>query len=283
MPQVFSVQEKDNKNKIAEGKTKIIWRVPGNPRLVRIESKNDLTKGGGAVRTSWEEKGAQANRATCSIFRHLAHLKIVPTHFKEQIDDRNFLAERVFPWEVEFIARRIATGSVLDRIEGLEEGTVFEQVLLEIFFKGAKNDPYVLYNAKTQWYDQYDPKKPVSPETYWGEVPRNAIMPTEEELRIALGYHLLVFEATERAWADQGVVEVDLKCEYGKTLDGTIVLADVIDGDSGRYWPGGDQSQAKDKDVFRKTVGEITQADKELYSKNYEWLEATTAKFPGNC
>ncbi len=286
MPQIYEPQE-DQTDIITEGKTKIVRRVINDPTKVRIQSKDDITKGDGASRTSWEGKGCQANATTCNIFRFLNHMNI-PTHFIEQIDERNFLAKRVVMYPLEVVARRVATGSVLKRNPDMAEGYVFDNLMLEIFFKGKKDDPYVSYDPKTKWYNMYDADKPISQETYRGEVPWTVPMPTIEELNVIFKYQRMIFEALEYEWALEETVLVDLKCEYGMTLHGDgfngrkLVVADEITGDSCRLWPFGNKSLARDKDPYRRHKGEVTEEDKKEFSGNYRWIEDATSRFPGN-
>ncbi|MDD3007056.1 MAG: phosphoribosylaminoimidazolesuccinocarboxamide synthase [Candidatus Pacebacteria bacterium] len=286
MAQLYESEKEKRKTIIAEGKTKIIERIPREPRKVRVINKNELTKGDGKDRISWEGKGAFSNKTACNCFRYLEYYfrrnnMTVPTHFFEEYDDYSFIAHRVTMYPIETVYRRVATGSALKRYPGLKEGDLFE--VIEFFYKDdAAGDPYMVFNEETEWYDLYDSKKPVSPETYLGEVPRTAFMPSKEQLDTIALYQGQIFEALSKAWADEGTVLVDLKCEYGESLDGIIMLSDDVNADCCRLWPFGDKNQMKDKEVFRQMVGEITPAQKAILNKNYLWVVETTSRFPGN-
>jgi phosphoribosylaminoimidazole-succinocarboxamide synthase len=88
----------------------------------------------------------------------------------------------------------------------------------------------------------------------------------------------LVFLLLEEAWKQQDVVLVDLKIEFGRTTNGKLVLADVIDNDSWRIWPHGRKEEMLDKQVYRndKTIGE---EGLERVKRNYERVAEMTAKF----
>ena len=125
--------------------------------------------------------------------------------------------------------RRIATGSYLRRHPDAEEGSRFEPVLVEFFLKDdARHDPFV------------------TPD----EVVEAGIASAEEVAQMALTGRR-VFEVLEQAWAQQDVVLVDCKIEYGRDAEDHLLVADVIDNDSWRLWPGGDKKRMLDKQIYR--------------------------------
>jgi len=68
-----------------------------------------------------------------------------------------------------------------------------------------------------------------------------------------------------------------LKIECGYVL-GRVVVADVIDNDSWRIWPGGNKSQMKDKQVYRN-LEETTIESLEKIRRNYSWVAEATSRF----
>lgn len=273
---------------LAEGKTKIVWDMGQGDVL--IESKDDITAGDGASHDLLEGKAVTATATTCNVFELLdAHR--INTHYRGRFDERAFLALNVDMIPLELVARRIATGSYLKRRPDVAEGTIFGDVVVEFFEKDDPNhDPLVIFDLASRRLLRYVASKPLG-EGFMGE---EAIKesrfaglsgPTILEL-ISLTEH--VFVTLEEAWAKQDVALVDLKIECGWHIPGLtgsrqLIVADVVDNDSWRIWPGGDKGQMKDKQVYRNLAGVSDPAAmaKELgkIKQNYSWVAEATSAF----
>jgi phosphoribosylaminoimidazole-succinocarboxamide synthase len=137
------------------------------------------------------------------------------------------LVRRVEMIPIEWVARRIATGSYVRRT-GVAEGTRFEPIVLEMFLKDdLRHDPQITEEEAVQ-----------------------SGLCSEREVAEALRLTEAVFLELEGAWDEQGIQLVDLKIELGRSPDGLLV-ADVIDNDSWRLWPGGRREAMLDKQVYR--------------------------------
>lgn len=212
--------------KLAEGKTKIIYAYPGDPNLAVMVHKDTITAGDGEKRDVLAEKGELSCRTTSACFRYLEQVG-VPTHYVSTPGPRSMVVRRAEMLPIEWVARRLATGSYVRRT-GTAEGTRFDPVVLEMFLKDdARHDPQI-----------------TSEEAIGGG------LCTPEEVTFALETTRQVFLALEQAWAEQGIQLVDLKIEFGRTPEG-LVVADVIDNDSWRLWPGGKRENMLDKQVYR--------------------------------
>jgi phosphoribosylaminoimidazole-succinocarboxamide synthase len=266
--------------KIAEGKTKIIWSIQGVIDEVLIENKDQITAGDGVKRDIIENKGVLSNKTTCNCFR-LLNSKGVATHFIKKINERTFRARRVRMIPVELVARRIATGSFLKRYPEVTEGTSFDELITELFLKDdAKHDPLIRWDDQKQCFELYDAKRPLE-EGYLNDLSPEFL----RDLKGLVGVRQLcdiltnVFLILEKAWANQNVSLIDLKIECGYDVTtGELLVADVIDNDSWRIWPGGKKTLMKDKQVYRD-LEHMTPEDSTTIKKNYDWVAEATNKF----
>ena len=213
---------------LAEGKTKLIYADPDEASLVYMVSKDQITAGDGARRSEIAGKSRWSTITTANVF-HLLNDEDIATHFVERVDERTLLVKRCEMLPVEQVMRRIATGSYLKRHPEISEGTRFDPVLVETFLKDdARHDPQI-----------------------WPDDIVNMGLASLEEIGWMADQGRRVFETLERAWASIDVTLVDLKIEFGRTPDGHLLVADVIDNDSWRLWPGGDKNRMLDKQVYR--------------------------------
>ena len=268
--------------KDAEGKTKIIWST-SNKDVVLIESKDDITAGDGVRHDIIEHKGVLATETTCNCFS-LLNAKRIPTHFIERESERRFLALRAKMIPIELVARRIATGSYLKRHPEIVEGTIFDPLVFEPFYKDDEiHDPMIVWSDRRGCFELYDAKKPKVVGYLFDLDPRNILTPWgrplgRQEMDELRDITCNAFLILERAWKELNVALVDLKIECGWTPVTLVVVADVIDNDSWRIWPGEDKTQMKDKQVYRDLKGTTAEA-LEAIKKNYTWVAEATRKF----
>ncbi|MGH2442918.1 MAG: phosphoribosylaminoimidazolesuccinocarboxamide synthase [Chloroflexota bacterium] len=222
-------------SKITEGKTKVLYAATdrqdaGRPGaggdLAYMVHKDQITAGDGERRDMIPGKGALSCRTTSQVFRYLAGQGI-PTHFVEMIDDRTMLVRRAHMIPIEWVARRVAAGSYVKRT-GVIEGTRFDEPILELFLKDdARHDPQISIEEAAE-----------------------TGLCTMPEVQLALDITLRVFLALEEAWKLQDIQLVDLKIEFGRSSE-RLLVADVVDNDSWRLWPGGKRAEQLDKQVYR--------------------------------
>ncbi|WP_052891277.1 phosphoribosylaminoimidazolesuccinocarboxamide synthase [Thermogemmatispora carboxidivorans] len=239
---------------LAEGKTKRIYAHPEDPNLVYMVSKDQITAGDGARRDELTGKGRWSTITTANVFR-LLNAEGIPTHFVRQINDTTLLVKRCQMVPIEHVQRRIATGSYLKRNPGVSEGTRFDPLVIETFLKDdARHDPQI-----------------------WDEDIIKMGLASAEEIAWMAEQGRRVFETLERAWASVDVTLVDLKIEFGRDSEGRLLVADVIDNDSWRLWPGGDKNRMLDKQVYRN-LKEVTEQDLQGIADRYALVADLTGK-----
>lgn len=268
---------------IAEGKTKIIYATPDQPNKVLIWSKDDITAGDGAQRDVLDGKSIMSNRTTCNCFRLLSQHGI-PTHFISEVDAQSFRAYRADMIPLELVARRIATGSFLKRHPDIPEGTRFDSLVIEFFEKDDyHHDPLVIFDTVGQRLLRYSAKLPLQT-GFTAEQPlHQSRFPdiTAQHLAKLREMTEQAFLCLEKAWQELGVVLVDLKIECGIvniTGEPVIVVADVIDNDSWRIWPGGRKEDRLDKQAYRDLAERSPENLRDILA-NYATVTAATEKF----
>jgi phosphoribosylaminoimidazole-succinocarboxamide synthase len=239
---------------LAEGKTKSIYAYPGDESLAYMVNKDQITAGDGARRNELAGKSRWSTITTANVFT-LLNQENIATHLVKQIDDVTLLVRRCTMLPVEQVQRRIATGSYLKRHPEISEGTRFEPVLVETFLKDdARHDPQI-----------------------WAADIIEMGLATAQEIEWMAREGRRVFESLERAWAKVDVTLVDLKIEFGRDSKGDLLVADVIDNDSWRLWPGGDKTRMLDKQVYRN-LQTVTEQDMQGIADRYALVADLTGK-----
>ena len=160
----------------------------------------------------------------------------VPTHFVEQLSERETLVKKVSIVPLEVIIRNISAGSFAKRF-GVEECIVFDEPTIEFSYKNDDlGDP--LMNA------------------YHAVALKAA---TREEIETIKSMAFKVNEVMKQYFDSLNVILVDFKLEFGKTADGKIVLADEISPDTCRLWDKTTKEKL-DKDRFRRDLGGVEEA-----------------------
>jgi phosphoribosylaminoimidazole-succinocarboxamide synthase len=245
---------------LAEGKTKIITAHPTDPALVVITHKDGITAGDGARRNQIPGKGALSGRTTANVFALLRRAGVA-THYVDAPTPSTMVVQRCEMIPLEVVMRRRATGSYLRRHPEVAEGARFDPPLVEFFLKDdARHDP------------QVTPDEIVS-----------MGVASAEDVEHMASEGRRVFALIERAWAEQDVTLVDLKIEFGRPAAdprAPLIVADVIDNDSWRIWPGGEKARMLDKQVYRN-MAEVTDDGLAEIKRLYETVAALTDPWRG--
>ena len=231
----------EKKEQLYEGKAKKVYRTNDPERLI-VDYKDDATAFNGLKKGSISGKGVINNKMSNLLMAKLEKDGI-PTHFVEELSDRDTLVKRVSIVPLEVIIRNIAAGSFAKRY-GVEEGTPLEIPTIEFSYKNdALGDPLI--------------------NTYHAIALKLA---TEAEIETIKKYAFEINRQLQALWKECGVTLVDFKLEFGKTSDGTVVLADEISPDTCRLWDS-ETGEKLDKDRFRRDLGGVEAAYEEVMKR----------------
>ena len=227
-----------------EGKAKKVF-LTDNPDILIVSYKDDATAFNGLKKGTITGKGAINNRMSNFLMQMLEE-KGIPTHFVEELNDRETLVKKVSIVPLEVIARNIAAGSLAKRL-GVEEGYLLKRPVLEFSYKNdALGDPMVNdYHILAMEFA------------------------TEEELDTIKHMALSINAILREYLADDSIDLIDFKLEFGKTADGAIVLADEISPDTCRFWDSKTHEKL-DKDRFRRDMGGVEDAYEEVFKRILE-------------
>ena len=231
----------EKKEQLYEGKAKKVFATD-DANLVIVDYKDDATAFNGEKKGTITGKGVINNVMSNHMFQ-LLEQQGVPTHFVEQLSERETLVKKVSIVPLEVIIRNISAGSFAKRF-GVEEGIVFDEPTIEFSYKNDElGDP--LMNA------------------YHAIALKAA---TREEIETIKAMAFKVNEVMKQYFDTLNVILVDFKLEFGKTADGQIVLADEISPDTCRLWDKTTKEKL-DKDRFRRDMGGVEEAYQEIMKR----------------
>ena len=228
----------EKREQLYEGKAKKVFATDDPKRYV-VEYKDDATAFNGEKRGTIVGKGVVNNRMSNILFRML-EANGVPTHFVEELSDRETLVRAVEIVPLEVIVRNVAAGSFSKRY-GVEEGRALKNPTLEFSLKDDSlgdpliNDSHILALG----------------------------LATEEELRTMHEMAFRINDLLKDYFLKIGVKLIDFKIELGR-CDGRIVLADEISPDTCRFWDA-KTNEKLDKDRFRRDLGHVEDAYQEMF------------------
>ena len=229
------------KDFIYEGKAKQVYSTD-DENLVIIHYKDDATAGNGVKKGTIKDKGIINNKITAKLFSVLEKNGI-RTHFKEMLNDRDQLCEKLEIVPLEVIVRNVITGSMAKRV-GIADGTIPKTTIFEICYKNDEyGDPLINdYHAMAMGLATFD------------------------ELRYIYETTSKINDLLKKVFDEEGITLVDFKIEFGKNSKGEILLADEITPDTCRLW---DKATGKklDKDRFRQDLGGIEEAYIEILNR----------------
>ena len=221
-----------------EGKAKKVYAT-SDENLYIVSYKDDATAFNGLKKGTISGKGVINNRMS-NMLMQMLEKNGVPTHFVEEISDRDTIVKKVSIVPLEVIVRNISAGSFAKRY-GVEEGIVFAEPTIEFSYKNDDlGDPLInRYHALALG------------------------LATKEEINTIESMAFRINELLKARFAEMNITLVDFKLEFGRLADGTIVLADEISPDTCRFWDSTTHEKL-DKDRFRRDLGGVEDAYNEV-------------------
>ena len=229
------------KELIYEGKAKTLFYYDDDKIIQYF--KDDATAFNKKKHEIINEKGILNNLISEFIFKYLSE-NGVENHFIERLNDREQLVKKVDIIPVEVIIRNIATGTLTKRL-GVQEGLRLKKPLIEFTLKSDELDDPIISEEHIDVLDYAE----------------------KDEIKDIKRQALLINKLLLQLFSSINIQLVDFKIEFGRlTIDKTVILADEISPDSCRLWDKS-SSEKLDKDRFRKNLGGLIDAYKEVATR----------------
>lgn len=225
-------------HQLYDGQSKIVYATD-DPNAVILSFKDEAVCYGGLKRSHVDGKGAMCNRISNHLMR-LLEKQGVPTHYMDELSDRDTLVKKVRLLPFAVICRNVSAGTLSTRL-GIPDGTPLRESVVEFHYRSAElNDQLV--NA-----DHI---------SVMGWTTRPVLVQITELARKINGILQRVFRGCE-------VELIDVGLEFGFTVDGELVLGDEISPDTCRLWDARTHEKL-DKDRFRLDMEDVGEAYEEM-------------------
>ena len=224
-----------------EGKAKKLF-ITEDPQILRVEYKDDATAFNGEKFDRLKGKGRLNNAITVFFFEHLEK-KDIPSHFVRKISETEQLVRRVKIIPLEVVVRNVAAGSLSKRI-GWEEGKELPHPIVEFYYKDDDLGDPLLAEEHIRLLE----------------------LASEAQIEELKKRGLAVNEALKSLMLSKGIRLIDFKLEFGLDQNGEILLADEISPDPCRFWDI-ESGKILDKDRFRRDLGGVTEAYREIHQR----------------
>lgn len=242
-------------NKLAEGKTKIIYENPADPKTVYMVFKDDITAGDGVKHDVIQGKAVVDWKTNKDIFEYLNRMGTY-THYIESPQEKVSLVRMLHrKINLEVVTRRVAAGSIL-KWSDVEEGTRFDPLITQFHYKDDPlHDPmldndYIEFIIRAKGGSEYARMHEINDQ---------------------------VFIHLEKAFAKFNIQLVDIKLEYG-IIEGKVYVIDEITGGSFRLWPYAHENPDLKQPNVLKELNREARLDKDTYRMGGD-LDKVKTKF----
>ncbi|WP_394405822.1 phosphoribosylaminoimidazolesuccinocarboxamide synthase [Streptococcus sp. 20-1249] len=228
------------KELIYSGKAKDIYSTEDEHLIISVY-KDQATMLNGSRKETIDGKAVLNNQISSFIFQKL-NAAGVATHFVEMLSETEQLNQKVEIIPLEVVLRNVTAGSFSKRF-GVEEGIELASPIVEFYYKKDELDDPFINDEHVKFLD----------------------IATDEEIAYIKEETRRINELLKE-WFDQiGLRLIDFKLEFGKDVNGTIILADEFSPDNCRLWDA--EGNHMDKDVFRRDLGSLTDVYKVVLEK----------------
>ena len=225
-----------------EGKGKKLYATDNDLQIIS-EFKDDLTAFNALKKGNEKGKGSLNCQISTIAFK-LLEQNGVRTHFIKSLDENSMLCKKVQIIPLEVVVRNVATGSLTKRL-GITEGTTLDFPIVEFYYKNDElNDPLV--------NDEH--------------CKIMGIIDSDETADFLKTAARKINSVLVEFFAKANLRLIDFKVEFGRDENGTILLADEISPDGCRLWDK-DSNKKMDKDIFRQSLGNVSEAYKEVLAR----------------
>jgi phosphoribosylaminoimidazole-succinocarboxamide synthase len=227
----------EKKQELFAGKAKSIYATDHDDFVI-MSFRDDTSAFDGEKMEQLSRKGEVNNKFNAFIMEHLEKAGI-PTHFEKLLNNTESVVKNMEMMPVECVVRNVASGSLVRRL-GVEDGLELNPPIFEFFLKNdALHDPMINeFHIET-----------------FGWASTDSVI-RMKELTFKVNVEL------KKLFADQGMILVDYKLEFGLFKD-EVVLGDEFSPDGCRLWDAKTRKKL-DKDRFRQGLGGVIEAYEEV-------------------
>ena len=250
-----------------EGKTKILYNVKDDDRILVQRFKDDVTANNGKKHEVMKKKGFYCNQISSKVFEKLESVS-VPTHYISRYNDNSMVIKKTKPIPLEVVIRKYPAGSLVKRLDLKNVNRVaFKQGgSAWVTFQETPNK-FVEGEITELYLKDDDLGDPLINDDHAG-----AYVTDRQTLGIIKNYAYVAYQQVRDFFHSIGLTIMDVKFEFGKDANNKIVLIDDISPEGCRLkdWHMKNHGSGPcrfDKDSFRYHKNNFVDELEEVYNR----------------